>query len=304
MPQAKQAKITCPSDQELPLSPAATMSRQDSCIDTDLEEALIQKMTELLSEGVVVSFSGGVDSSMVLAAAQKAHKRQPQLRKALALTFKSPFLSQAELQEAQEIAHELEAEHSFLELNSLPDFIVSTHPSDRCYHCKKAVYQQALDFAAQHQYRWVCDGTQIDDKPEARPGMKALSELKIRSPLHELGLGKEQLRQLARQWNLSVAQKPSAPCMATRFAFGEPIKLELIEALAQLERQLSLKSLRQVRLRVLDQARCCKIECDPSCFMQILEHKDELISQLKELGFKQVYLDLQGYRSGSMDEKG
>jgi len=246
----------------------------------------------------VVAMSAGVDSSVVAKAAHLALGDQ-----AKAVTAVSPSLAQGELEQARLLAAEIGIAHEVLETQEYkqPDYI--RNAPDRCYHCKSELYGRLEELADRFDDAVVINGVNLDDHNDYRPGMRAAIENRVRCPLAECGITKQEVRELAREWELVVWDKPASPCLASRVAYGEevtPERLAMIDQAEQLLRSCGLKLVR-VRYHHGDVAR---IEVPVEALPDLCEGtlRDRLVTEFKGLGFKYVTLDLVGFRSGSMNE--
>lgn len=257
-------------------------------------EALLQNLTR---EDVCVAFSGGVDSSLLLVmtweAAQKNNTR------VYALTMDTVLHPKADLEIARTVLARTGAMHKILTLNELAVPEIRNNPADRCYRCKKELYRRMLQFAEEKGISRLLEGSNEDDLHVYRPGLRAIGELGVRSPLAEMGLTKEEVRFLARDYGIPVADRPSSPCLATRLPYGTEIDLELLRRIDEAEEFLRKLSFYNVRVRV--HRDIARLEIDTEEFPQLLKERERIIRKLKELGFPYVTLDLEGFRSGSMD---
>ena len=242
--------------------------------------------------GAVVAFSGGLDSTLVAAVAAKVLGKG-----AIAVTVRTDFVTAKDVEKASKEAKCIGINHEVLKVN-LPTAL-KANPPDRCYKCKKLILIRLKEFARQRGFRTVVDGTNFDDLGTDRPGLRALEEERVRSPLAELGIGKAKIRMLSRDLGLDYTKSPN-PCMATRFPLMHRITTRDIRRVDAAENFIRGLGFRQVRVRVFgDQA---KIEVDPSDIPAILNGDVHLriVRRLKDLGFKVVSLDLEGYREGKM----
>ena len=243
---------------------------------------------------VAVSFSGGVDSTLLLSAAREALGDQ-----CLAVTVCSPFFPAQEAEEAAALCALLGVQQTVLTLDTLALPGVAANPPDRCYLCKRAVLGAVCDTAARRGIPHVAEGSNADDALDHRPGARAVRELGVRSPLLEAGLTKEEIRALSRARELPTADKPAMACLATRFATGAAITAEDLRRVEAAERYLRALGLGQLRVRVHgDMAR---IETAPEAFRSLVERAPEVDARLRELGFRYVALDLGGYKMGNMN---
>jgi len=246
-------------------------------------------------EGVLVAYSGGADSTLLLKVALDVLGE-----KVLAVTARAPIFPASELAAADEMAHRLGARHLFVETGVMDDPRFSSNSPERCYICKQALFQRLRELARGYGFE-VADGSNQDDLGEHRPGLKALQELGVRSPLAEAGLTKAEVRALSREMGLPTWDKPAQTCLATRFPYGEQLTLEKLRRVEDAEELLHSLGLRQLRVRSHDSL--ARLEVPREDMARLLaEMAPEIVDQLKGLGYAYVTLDLQGYRTGSMDE--
>jgi len=246
-------------------------------------------------KSALVAFSGGVDSSVLARAAFEALGDG-----ALAITARSSTMPDRELREAIRIAREIGIAHEIIEEDELEDENFVKNPKDRCYFCRKKLGEALLGIAGKKGFDVVVDGANLSDTQEHRPGLKALKELGIRSPLIELGYTKEDVRAIAREFNLSVHKKPPQACLASRIPYGDFITRDKLSQIERAEDYLLSLGLSQVRVR--HHGSVARIEVFAEEIPKVIEHREKIYSELKKLGFNYVALDLKGYRSGSMDE--
>jgi uncharacterized protein len=246
-------------------------------------------------ESVAVALSGGVDSSVVAKAAFEALGWR-----AIAITARSSTLPVKELECAKEVAREIGIEHIVIDEDELRDPRFVENPSNRCYFCRGGLVKAVKSLADERGIKYVLDGANADDPSEHRPGLQALSEGGARSPLLELGLDKAEVRRIARHFKLSVSDKPSMACLASRIPYGERITKEKLVIVERAENYLRDRGFNQVRVR--NHGGIARIEVEKSELERALSLKEDIIKELKKIGFKYITLDLEGYRSGSMDE--
>ena len=247
---------------------------------------------------LMIAFSGGVDSSFLLYAAHEALGHN-----AVAITAVSHVFPKREIAEAEDFCkqygiRQITFEHDLTSIEGLSD-----NPPERCYYCKKALMNRMLSIASDEGMFKLCDGTNKDDESGYRPGLEALSELGVKSPLRELGFTKQEIRDLSKVLGLPGWDKPAYACLATRIPYGERLddtKLSLVE---KAEDYLMSLGFKELRVRVHETV-IARIEINPNDFKQIMrpDIRLEINQTLKQMGFAYVALDLQGYRSGSMDE--
>ena len=260
-------------------------------------EQLEAIMDELTDQDMALAFSGGVDSSLLLKmAADRAAKKGT---KVWAVTFNSRLHPSCDLENARKVAGELGGIHVILEIDELEMEEIRSNPVNRCYLCKRNLFRTLMAFAKEKGVEVLAEGTNEDDLHVYRPRIQAVRELGIRSPLAEAGLTKEEVRRLAAACGISAASRPSTPCMAIRLPYGARLDYEILKKIEAGEEILRRMIGGNVRLRLHGQV--VRIETDPERFSLALEKREEVVRQLKELGFVYITLDLEGFRSGSMD---
>lgn len=243
---------------------------------------------------VAVAFSAGTDSTFLLKAARDALGDR-----AVAVTVRSCLFPDRETDQAAAFCQAEDIEQITLDYDALSLDSVADNPPDRCYHCKRAMFTGIRAVAARRGLAHVAEGSNLDDLGDYRPGMLAVAELGILSPLRQAGLTKADIRVLSKEMGLPTWDKPSCACLASRFVYGETITAERLAAVDQAEQYLQSLGFRQVRVRVhLDLAR---IEVPPQDFSGLLARAGELEAYCRDLGFAWVTMDLGGYRTGSMN---
>lgn len=245
-----------------------------------------------------VAFSGGVDSTLLLYAAKEALGE-----KAIAITVSTEFVSEREAYEAVDFCDEIGVKHIVVKLDGLAIEGFSENPPERCYICKKALFTKMFDVAKGEKVNALIEGSNVDDDGDYRPGMKALEELGIKSPLKEAGLSKNDIRRISKGLGLDTWDKPSFACLASRFVYGERITYEKLKMVDDGEGILMSLGIKQFRVRIHgeDLARI-EIGNDEADIEIVMGHRKEIVEKFKALGFRYIALDLQGYRTGSMNE--
>ncbi|MEW9670929.1 ATP-dependent sacrificial sulfur transferase LarE [Ammoniphilus sp. 3BR4] len=248
-------------------------------------------------ETIVVAFSGGVDSTFLLKAALDTLGPE----RVLAVTTNSESFPAAELEEAKKIAIQLGAKHCVIETSEIAIPGYKENDINRCYYCKKNLFQLLIPMMESHGYKNVVYGLIADDLREHRPGVKAAKELEVRGPLQEAGLYKEEIRLLSKEMNLPTWDKPSLACLSSRVAYGEVITSEKLTKIDQSEEFIRSLGIRQVRVRTHEET--ARIEVEPKDMSTVLKNYQAIQQKLVSFGYTYVTLDLSGYESGSMNKK-
>lgn len=262
--------------------------------DTEIK---LNNLKEIIfsSGGVVIAYSGGVDSTFL---AQVAHSVLQE--RVLAVTASSEVYPEDEIKAAGSLAQQLGIPHLVIKTEELKEDKFTANSPQRCYYCKKALFARLQMIGEEYGLPQVMDGTNYDDRLEHRPGMQAAKEMDIKSPLLEAELTKDDIRRLSREMGLPAWNKPALPCLASRVPYGEEITREKLSMVKEAENYLRVLGLDNLRVR--HHGKLARIEVDPKNFPLIMESAAEITKKLRQIGYSYVTLDLQGFRSGSLNE--
>jgi uncharacterized protein len=267
---------------------------------SDIPLSTLQKWQGLIEElssyqSALIAYSGGVDSGLLAYAASQALGDRM-----AAVTIDSTAEAPEALQAAAEFAARHDIRHVVLPIDPMQNAGFRSNPPDRCYICKTIILNELWEYARQHDYQVVLDGQNMDDRNDYRPGSRAVEETGTQSPLASHGLTKAEIRMLARALGLSIWNKPSAPCLATRIPYGTSITERALRQIAQAEQYLRQKGFKNVRVR--HHGELARVEVDADQMQMLLELRREIVDYYKQIGFTNIALDLQGYRMGSLNE--
>lgn len=264
--------------------------------------ALQTRYDELISRirqfnTVVVAFSAGVDSTLLVKASVDALGPT----NVIAATGLSDTYPDEEMQEARDLAEEIGVEHVLCKTEELTDPRYAQNSHQRCFFCKTELYSHLERVREQRGFEVIIDGTNADDLGDHRPGLRAARDLGVLSPYEEIGMNKDEIRQISNALGLRTWDKPAFACLSSRFPYGTPITVEKLKQVAEAERVLRQLGFRGFRVRHHDSI--ARIEVPPEDFPKIIEHHDEIVNGVKATGYRFVTLDLKGYTSGSLNDE-
>lgn len=274
----------------------------DRQVDMDVAHEKLRALQDYLGElgAVAVAFSGGVDSTFLL---KVAHDTLGE--KALAVTARSESFPEREWREASDFCVSEGIRHLTVTSDELDIPGFSHNPTNRCYLCKKEFFSQIMDGASREGFAYLCEGSNMDDEGDFRPGLKAVAELGVKSPLRHAGLYKAEIRALSHEMGLPTWDKQSFACLSSRFPYGEEITRQKLAMVDKAEQFLIDRGFHQLRVRIhgdVDQGTIARIEVAPQEMEHLFSERDAVAEALRGYGFTYVTMDLMGYRTGSMNE--
>ena len=248
-------------------------------------------------ESVIIAYSGGVDSAFLAAVANEVLNNS-----ALSVTAVSPSLAPSELEEAQILAQKLGLNYRTINTNEIERRDYSANNPDRCFFCKDELYSHLVRFSREENYNFVVNGTNVDDLGDYRPGLDAATQYGVRSPLVEVNLKKDDIRVLSRDMDLPTWDKPAQACLSSRIPYGTMVTVEALTTIAQAEKYLRAKGFRQLRVRHHENIARIEVSSDDFEALTSEPLRTEVPRYFKSLGYSYVTLDLEGFRSGSLNE--
>jgi uncharacterized protein len=247
---------------------------------------------------VIIAYSGGIDSTLLLKAASLSG-----LDDILAVTANSESFPEEELAFVKKMTSTLNIKSIIIHTEELKDENYASNPRDRCYYCKKELFSKLREIAIRENFNFILDGTNVDDIDDWRPGRQAAKEFGIVSPLLEAGLNKNEIREISRRLGLPTWNKPATPCLSSRIPYGQRITAEALKRIDKAEGFIKRFGIKELRVR--DHSGIARIEVTPNEFANLIENsvREKIVAFLKSLGYRYITLDLQGFRSGSLNER-
>ena len=267
-----------------------------------IDQELLNKRVDLVDilskmDRVIIAYSGGVDSAFLAAVANEVLGNN-----ALSVTAVSPSLAPSELEEAHSLAQDLGLNYRTINTNEIEREDYSANNPDRCFFCKDELYSHLIKFCGEENYSFVVNGTNVDDLGDYRPGLDAATQYGVRSPLVEANLEKKYIRVLSREMGLPTWDKPAQACLSSRIPYGTMVTVEALTTIAKAEKYLREKGFKQLRVRHHENIARIEISADDFDVLTSEPLRTEVPSYFKSLGYSYVTLDLEGFRSGSLNE--